>query len=118
MATLRQFKEEHQKELDAQFKLKYPEGQFVFQHRESVNFGEVFALYRNTRRNTSYTKYYGIAVTYSNGEIHFENYQNNSFGKCKYFDSLDKLIAFATEKVPDNLLQVFKQKCESNLISK
>jgi len=116
MITLKQFKKEHQKELDAQFKLKYPNGQFVFQRRNSINSEEIFGLYRNKRRNTSHTKYTGICVIFDNKEIKFEPYQNNSFGKCNYFDSLDKLITFATGKISNVVIQTFKRECEDNPI--
>lgn len=98
MKTQRELLEEHRKELDRAWRARYPNGQFVLQQWDRRLGGPWIALHWNPKRNTSHVKYRGVSVRQYRGEesIIVESYQNNSFGKVRNYDSMEKLLAAAT----------------------
>lgn len=107
MKTQKELLGEHRAGLDAQFKAKYPQGKFT------VYRGGYYALYWSPRRNTSHAKYRGIGFetrkVYSTEKGVFPvSHQNNSFGKCNNYDSLDKMVAAARGfGIGEDLIEAF-----------
>jgi hypothetical protein len=114
MKTQKQLIEAQRKQLDERFHAKYPNGQFVLQYRFDMGLkarGEDhYNIHWHPRRSTSHCRYKGISVqqnTKSNTVSHHD-YQNNSFGRCNSYDSLDKLCAACIKKdVPEGLIGAF-----------
>jgi hypothetical protein len=83
----------HREYLDKEFAQKYPRGRYCVQ-RWKYN-----GLHWCPKRSTSATKFAGVTVVdhdrYLNPGIQVERWQNNNFGKCTTYDSLDKMIAAA-----------------------
>ena len=96
MISQTEYRKKHQKYLDDEFVKKYPNGQFTIQRIDRyVN------IYVNFKRRTSSGSYlypFGFGIEEANSNIFgFINNQNNSFGKCTYYKSLDRFL-IACEK--------------------
>jgi len=108
--TQTQLLTEHRAELDAEYLVKWPQGQFVCQRFHG------FGLYWNPRRNTSHSRYRGIGTATSKRYseepgVYQENYQNCSFGKCTYYASLEKLVEGARRfGAPEPLIAAFVER--------
>ncbi len=121
MPTQKELLEEHRIGLDNEFKQKYPSGRFCLQRRmvgKSFSSNIIpdqpcsYSLHWAPKRNTSHTKYRGISVAdrgmYGAIGITHEKYQTSSFGNCKNYDTLDKLLnACQKLDVPQILIDAF-----------
>ena len=91
------------------FQTKYPEGKFTLQRYHG------FGVYWNYKNATSNRRFEGIGVELTNYErspdcnkIKVVNYQNNSFGNCTHYDSLDKMKKAAIRlNFPQKLIDSF-----------
>jgi hypothetical protein len=93
--TQKELLTEQRAELDQAWREKYPMGQFVIQRWSPCGKRERQNLYWNSRRNTSATKYRGVGIESEGpygepGPIRAD-YQNNSFGRCTYYQTLERL---------------------------
>ena len=131
----REYKRRREMFLDQQFHERYPEGMFILQRRWYPNRRDdteeikEFAIYwhphrrhgtcdRNHCQEGEYPNSRMIAALYQTfeGEYHrqglrYEDYQNNSFGKCTYYKSLPTTIAAARRlNLPEELIKGFLER--------
>lgn len=121
MPTQKELLEVHRIGLDEKFKKQYPLGRFCLQRRQiDKPFTKTiqpwkqcsYQLHWAPRRNTSNTKYRGISIAdtgkYGVAGLTHYNHQNCSFGNCKNYDTLDKLLnACQKLEVPQILIDAF-----------
>ena len=117
MKTQKQLLEAHRLQLDERFLAKYPNGQFVLQYRGDMGLAErgeaYFVISWNPKRSTSHVRYKGISVKHNPKSQTLTHCitQNNSFGRCNNYDTLEKLLAACERKdVPTLLVEGFVER--------
>lgn len=88
METQKELLRKHRRNLDEEFRKKYPSGQFVIQSWKAHK-----GLYWNPNRRTSRSSPAGLGVESSDSDpirLWIVRYQNNSWGSVKRFSSIDK----------------------------
>lgn len=112
LQTQAELLKEHREQLDRRFVRKYPAGKFCLQNFHG------FSLHWCPRRSTGARRYLGVStairIDYATkvvkGIEHAKS-QNNSFGNCYNYDSLDKLLkACVRHNVPGDLVAAFEER--------
>lgn len=99
------------------FETKYPEGKFTLQRYHG------HAIYWNYRNATTNLRFRGIGAELTNykqspdyNKIKIVNHQNNSFGNCTYYNSLEKMRKGAVKLgFPNELVNTFVENYTSNV---
>ena len=114
MTTQKELLAEHRKELDANYRKRYPNGRFTLQRMPNY-----IALHWCPQRNTSHVAKKSVSVVYyttteyghSVGTLQNDTFQRSSFGKCYNYDTVNKLL-FACKRYefPEKLVSSFKDR--------
>lgn len=111
--TIKALVEQEQQRLDKKFEERYPSGRYTIQTIDRNYQRHEMGIYWVTKRKTSHTSYKGIGVKCDNRKCGIQacDFQNNSWGRCTHYDSVEGMLEGAKRRnISEEVIKAFVER--------